>query len=167
MLKKYYNQIYEVVSTILIMILGVILHYVYEWSNNNKIVGIFSPIDESVWEHLKLLFFPMLLFTIFFYFFKGKEIPNYLCSKVIGIITAMIFTVIAFYTYSGILGRNYTFIDISLFFIAVILGQVVAYKKLKSEKKCNEQIALRILILIFILFVLFTFVKPRIGLFIS
>ena len=109
----------------------------------------------------------MLLFTIIFYFFKGNEIPNYLCSKVIGIITAMIFTVIAFYTYSGILGRNYAFIDISLFFIAVILGQVVAYKKLKSEKKCNEQIALRILILIFILFVLFTFVKPRIGLFIS
>ena len=166
MLKKYYNQIYEVVSTILIMILGVILHYVYEWSNNNKIVGIFSPIDESVWEHLKLLFFPMLLFTIIFYFSKGKDIPNYLCSKVIGIITAMIFTVIAFYTYSGVLGRNYTFIDISLFFIAVILGQVVAYKKLKLDKECNKQIAFGILILIFILFVIFTFVKPRIGLFI-
>ena len=165
MLKKNSILTYEIVSTIMIMILGVILHYVYDWSNNNTLVGIVSPIDESVWEHLKLLFFPMTLFTIIVYLMKGKDIPNYLCSKVLGIISSMIFTVIAFYTYSGILGSNYTFIDISLFFIAVIIGQVVAYRKIKAGGECNTQIAWRILVLVFMLFTIFTFVKPEIGLF--
>ena len=165
MLKKYSILTYEIVSTILVIILGVTLHYVYDWSNNNTLVGIFSPIDESIWEHLKLLFFPMTLLTIIVYLLKGKDIPNYLCSKILGIILSMIFTVIAFYTYSGILGRNYTFIDISLFFIAVLLGQAVAYRKIKAGSECNTQIAWRILVLVFMLFIIFTFVKPGIGLF--
>ena len=45
---------------IFISVLGVLLHFTYEWSGNNPIVGLFSATNESTWEHLKLLFFPML-----------------------------------------------------------------------------------------------------------
>lgn len=48
-----------------ISILGTLLHFTYEWSQNNAIVGLFSAVNESTWEHLKLLFFPMFFLTLF------------------------------------------------------------------------------------------------------
>ena len=156
---------YQIFSTIFVCILGTLLHFTYELSGGNSIIASFSAINESVWEHLKLLFFPMLLATIIGYFYIGKNVPNFLCSKTIGIITSMLFTVIFFYTYSGILGNNIAIIDISLFFVATILGEYVAYKLMNSTFKCNTKIAIFALILIGICFVTFTYSAPEWGIF--
>lgn len=155
----------EVISTIFIMISGVILHFVYEWSGNNILVGILTPINESVWEHLKLLFFPMLVTLIIGYFYEGKDYENYICAKTLGIISSMIFIVISFYTYSGIIGTNIDFINIALFFVAVLLGQYISYKNIFSNKSCNLKTATTFLIVVALLFVYFTFSPPNIGLF--
>ena len=165
MLNKRLILKYEIISTIIIMILGTLLHFTFNWSNNNILVGTFSPINESIWEHLKLLFFPMLLTTIIVFFYKGKFISNYLCAKVLGIIISISFIVVFFYTYTGIIGTNFTIVDIASFFIAVILGQYVAYKKMHSTIFCNNTIAIIILLVICLSFVLFTFFPPHIPLF--
>ena len=76
---------YEIISTIFICIIGTLLHFTYELSNNNIFVGFFSAVNESTWEHLKLIFFPMLISTIIgFLYFKNKY-KNYLCSKALGL----------------------------------------------------------------------------------
>ena len=116
---------YQIFSVVFSMILGVILHFTYNIFNGNLFVATFSAINESVWEHLKLVFFPMLLVTIIGYFYIGKDIPNFLCSKTIGINTSMLFIITFFYTYSGILGSNIAVIDIILFLISVILGEYI------------------------------------------
>ena len=84
--KKSFILKFEIISTIFIMIVGTLLHFTFGWSNNNPLVGTFSAVNESTWEHLKLLFFPMLISTIIGFSYKGKVIPNYLCAKVLGII---------------------------------------------------------------------------------
>lgn len=156
---------YQIFSTIFVCILGTLLHFTYELSGGNSIIASFSAINESVWEHLKLLFFPMLLTTIIGYFYIGKNVPNFLCSKNIGIVTAMLFTVIFFYTYSGILGKNIAIIDITLFFVATILGEYVAYRLMKSSFKCNNKIAIIVLVVIGICFIIFTYSAPKLGIF--
>lgn len=165
MLKKNNILILEIISTIFIMISGVLLHFTFEWSNKNALIGTFSPINESIWEHLKLLFFPMLITTIIVYFYAGKNISNYLCAKVQGIILAISFTIVFFYTYTGIIGTNFAIIDISSFFIAVALGQYVSYKKMQSASSCNNLIAIIILLVLYLCFLNFTFYPPHIGLF--
>ena len=115
---------YQIISIIFTFILGTLLHFTYQLSGENQVVAIFSAINESVWEHLKLLYFPMLLTTIIGYFYIGKSIPNFLCVKTIGIIVSMLFTVVFFYTYTGILGKNIAVIDISSFFIAVFIRRI-------------------------------------------
>ena len=45
---------FEIVSTIFIIVSGILLHFLYDWSNNNTLVGIFSAINESTREHLKI-----------------------------------------------------------------------------------------------------------------
>lgn len=156
---------FELISTIFIMILGVILHFTYEWSNNNIIVGLFSPVNESIWEHLKLLYFPMILTTIVGYVYDEKDHVNYICAKLAGIIISMIFTVVAFYTYSGILGKIIDLLNIILFLIAVILGQYTVLRQITLKKQCNKKRAIIILILIGVIFIVFTFNPPHINLF--
>ncbi len=46
-------------------VLGSLLHFVYEWTGENPLAALFSPVNESVFEHCKLLFFPALLYTLF------------------------------------------------------------------------------------------------------
>lgn len=165
MKKNKSNLIYEIISTIFVIVLGTLLHFMYKWSGNNMIVGIFSSINESVWEHLKLMFFPMLITIIIGYFYKGKDINNYLPSKVIGIIVMLSFTIIFYYTYSGIIGNNYAVIDIGTFFVAVLLGQYVSYKIMKIKFQGNNLISIIILVALLLCFVFFTFMPPSIALF--
>lgn len=165
MLKKTHILKLEITSTIFIMILGVLLHFTFEWSNNNVLVGTFSPVNESTWEHLKLVFFPMLITTILIYFYEGKNISNYLCAKVQGIILAMLFIIIFFYTYTGIIGTNFAIVDIGSFFIAVSLGQYVAYQKMQLTVSCNKIIPVIVLLVLCLCFFTFTFFPPHIGLF--
>lgn len=156
---------FEIVSSIFIIVAGTLLHFIFGWSNNNLLVGTFSPINESVWEHLKLLFFPMMISTIVGYFYKGKFISNYLCSKVLGIILSISFIVVFFYTYTGIIGIHVAVVDIISFFISVSLGQYVAYQKMKSTFSCNNLIPIIILLALYLSFLFFTFCPPHIALF--
>lgn len=156
---------FQILSTIFVCILGTLLHFTYKFFGENIFVASFSAINESVWEHLKLLFFPMLFTTIIGYFYIGKNVSNFLCSKTLGILAAMSFIIIFFYTYTGIIGKNIAFIDISSFFVAVILGEYLAYKLTTSNFKCNNIIAIIILTILLICFVLFTYFTPNIGVF--
>ena len=165
MQKKNSILIFEIISTIFVMVLGTLLHFTYKWSNNNMLVGIFSPINESIWEHLKLMFFPMLITIIIGYLYKGKDVDNYLSSKVIGTVVMISFTIVFYYTYSGILGTNYTGVDVSIFFIAVALGQYVSYKLMKTKFHGNNITATIILLVLLLCFVIFTFFPPNIALF--
>lgn len=153
---------FEIINTIFILVSGVLLHFTFEWSNNNVLIGIFSPVNESTWEHLKLVFFPMLITIFIGHFYFKNNFSNYLCSKVQGFILSALFMIISFYTYAGILGTNYSFINIIIFFISVILGQYYSLKKIISNSSCNNLI---FLIILLIFFIFFTFSPPRIGLF--
>ena len=58
-MKKISLRKFEIISTFFAIALGTLLHFTFEWSGNNPVVGIFSAVNESTWEHLKILFFPM------------------------------------------------------------------------------------------------------------
>lgn len=156
---------YQIISAIFVCILGTLLHFTYEFFGENTFVASFSAVNESVWEHLKLLFFPMLLTSIIGYFYVGKSFPNFLCSKTLGIIASMLFIIVFFYTYTGIIGKSVVFIDIASFFAAVILGEYLAYKLITSNFKCNNIVSIIILTIILICFVLFTYFTPTIEIF--
>lgn len=156
---------YQIVSCIFIAILGTLLHFTYEFFGENIFVAPFCAINESVWEHLKLLFFPMLLTTIFGYFYIGKNAPNFLCSKLFEIVLSMLFIIVFFYTYTGIMGKSIVFIDITSFFVAVILGEYLSYKLMIRDFRCNNLMAIFVLIIILICFMVFTYFPPNIEIF--
>lgn len=156
---------YQIFSVIFTFILGTLLHFTYNLSNQNPIVAVFSSVNESTWEHLKLIFFPTLLTIIIGYFYLEKSISNFVCSKTLGLLISICFTVVFFYTYTGILGKNIAFIDIASFFISVLIGEFISYVLIINNFKCKNSIAVIVLLILMILFIVFTFNPPKIGLF--
>lgn len=56
---------YELAGIIFIIAFGSVLHFTFEWSGRQVAVGVFSAVNESVWEHLKLGFWPAIAFALF------------------------------------------------------------------------------------------------------
>lgn len=156
---------FEIISTIFIAILGTLLHFTFELSNNNSIVGIFSAVNESTWEHLKLLFFPTLITILIGTTIFNNEYPNYLYTKTKGLIIGLLFIIIFFYTYTGIIGKNIAFLDISSFFVADIIIHFYTYKKIDTITNNYYLLSSLTLIILFISFIIFTFYPPHINLF--
>lgn len=158
----------ELIVTILELILGTLLHFIYEWSGNNVIISSFSAVNESVWEHLKLVFYPMLILGVIEYYFVKNIANNYIEAKAIGIFTAISFIVISFFTYTGIIGTNFFIIDILIFIISIILGEWTSYKLMKRKNESTIQtkiLAGGILIFLLSCFIIFTYVTPQVNLF--
>ena len=152
-------------SIIFTIVLGTILHFTYTWSNSNPVIGSFSAVNESTWEHLKLVFFPMLITIIIAYFYLEDDFKTYLCAKTVGIIVSMLFITIFFYTYTGIIGTNYAILNIGSFIFAVILAEYVTYLLIKSNFLCNKNFAVTLLLILVSFFTFFTYFPPQINYF--
>ncbi len=157
---------WEWIGFIFVLALGSLSHFFYEWSGENRIIGTFSAVNESTWEHLKLLFFPMLLFTIIEYFAIGKKYPNFIFAKAIGILSGLAAIIVFFYTYTGILGTNIMIVDILTFVIGVATAYIVSYRII-IKGICNEckGLGIFLILLMLVCFLLFTWFTPQIGLF--
>ena len=55
---------WQLAGFIFTAVLGVLLHFLYDWTNESLVVALFSAVNESTFEHMKLLFFPGVLQTI-------------------------------------------------------------------------------------------------------
>jgi hypothetical protein len=154
-----------------LIIVGSLMHFVYEWSGNSTIVGIFAPINESVWEHLKMAFWPMLIWWLVGYFLLSINnkisAEEWFVSCVIAELICLLVIVSFYYTYTGALGIESLILDIFSLFLGVAVGQCLAlhvYKYKKFNHYCLY-IAVTILIFMAITFIVFTFYPPHIPLF--
>lgn len=99
---------------------GSLLHFVYDWSGGNTIAAAFSAVNESTWEHMKLLFFPMFLFSLVQVCVMGRNYPNFLAARTVSILTGLLLIPVLFYTYTGILGYNLDWANIAVFILAAL-----------------------------------------------
>lgn len=163
-----YNKVkkWEIWGILWIIIVGSLLHFTYEWSGKSPIVGAFSAVNESVWEHLKLGYFPLLIFSIVEYWFIRNKVGNFFLAKTIGIVTMELFIVIVFYSYTWITKKPILFIDIGSFVVGAIICQLLSLRIMKSHiSKSADNIGLFLFIFIGCIFVLFTFYTPKFPIF--
>jgi len=159
--------LFELAGMVFIILLGSILHFTFEWSGNQAVVGVFSAVNESIWEHLKLGFWPAIVFSLIEFKCLKRETNNFLFAKTVGIYLIPIIIVAVFYSYTAILGESILVIDILSFIMAVVVGQLVSYKLLtgKTMSYNLDLISFIALILLGLAFVIFTFYPPQLGLF--
>ena len=145
---------------------GTLLHYLYDFSGKSIWAAPFSGVNESTWEHMKLLFFPLFGFALLQRFFF-RESDSFWCLKLRGTLLGLALIPILFYTYNGAIGKFPDWFNISIFFISaaiVFLWETRAY--FRDTIYCKSSIgSFLFLCLIGALFVLFTFYPPELPLF--
>lgn len=150
---------------ILVMITGSLSHFLYEFSNKNPITALIAPINESVWEHMKLLFFPFLIFSLAEYALQKPDASSFFESRLIGVWSGILFITLCFYGYSGIFGRTYTFLDILLFFLGVIAAFYVSAKHLRHAGNLAPVTIFLLWFASLLTFFIFTCFPPELPLF--
>jgi hypothetical protein len=159
--------IYEIVGTLFIVFLGSAFHFTYELSGKLAIVGAFSAVNESVWEHLKLAFWPSLIWLLIEYMPLKKLANNFLTAKTMGTYLMVAIIPILFYLYTSITGSSILAIDITTFIVAVVLGQFLSYNLFKKNQfsRIADKVALVMLVVLGISFTVFTFYPPHLPIF--
>ncbi len=154
------------IGLLTVWVVGVLWHFVYEWSGNNEIIGLIAPINESVWEHIKLLYFPMLFYTIFMAFRLEKSHPCILTSFITGNIIGSALIPSLFYLYTSVTGTHYLWADIALFFIAVAVAFFVGYRLTLSCKLADYELSIILLAAAFcLMFFVYTYFPPDFEIF--
>ena len=159
-------RIWQLVGFAVTSLFGTLLHFLYEWTNEAIWIAPFSGVNESTWEHMKLLFFPMYLYSLFASKNLKKTYPCISSSMAFGTLLGTFLIPVLFYTYSGILGFNIPIIDISTFYISVIISFFVVYKTTISCSLNTYKVLFDILLFIMaVLFIIFSVFPPDIALF--
>ena len=158
----------NVIAFFIISIIGTLSHFVYEWTGKPYLIGLFFPVNESTWEHLKLLFFPSLIYFAVMYFTLKEKPANYAPAAAVSLFSGMVSIVVMFYTYQGVLGRNIDFLNILTYFLGVIVTIYLMQRILKTQSFSSgiaNIISLFFLLLTAILFIFFSFNPPSLGIF--
>ena len=177
-------KLYLILGFLFTAVLGTIWHFLYDWTGRGAIAAFFFPVNESTWEHMKLIFFPTLLCTVFLAARFKEEYPclpgALLAGNLLGTLSipvtfytykgivgrSFLSIPVTFYTYKGIVGRSFLAADIAVFLAGVLIAFRTAWVLREAPAACQY----RNLIYFFtagfaVLFFVFAFFPPAIGLF--
>lgn len=149
------------------MILSVLLHFLYN-AFPNSITSIIAPVNESIWEHMKLIVTSSIIFSIYEYFIYNKKnikFNNFLLSYGIANILSIIVYLVIYVPLFDMFGHK-LYIAIGLLFLIFIFLQVVSYYIMNYKRiGYANQIGILLIIVIYFIFGYFTYQTPRINLF--
>ena len=145
---------------------GTLLHFLYDWLGGAVWIAPISGVNESTWEHMKLLFVPMFIFAILQSFFF-RDRADFWCVKLRGILLGITLIPVIFYTYNGVIGKSPDWFNIAIFFVSAAIAYIFETRRF-NEGGCvckNPKIPIALLCLLALLFVVFTFATPEIPIF--
>ncbi len=147
-------------------VMGVLLHFLYDWTGQSVLVAPFAAVNESIWEHMKLLYVPLVLFALVQGRFLTRNYPHFWCAKLWSTLAGVVAIPLLYYAYSGALGVTADWFNITIFYIAAAATFLLDTHLLHRGVPCRHPKGAAVLLLaLWGLFVVFTFWSPHIPLF--
>ena len=158
---------WELIGIAFISVLGSTFHFIFEASGNWPPVGIIAAVNESVFEHLKLTFWPTVIYAAATYKLIKNSAHNYFIAKAVALYTMPLTIVVLYYGYTTLTGLESVIIDILIFFVAVACGQLAGYGVLKIRPLPGwlTWSSLIFIVALAVIYGLFTFYPPHLPLF--
>ncbi len=163
------TALYHIMGIIWTLAAGFILHFTYEWFDRKKSVAWFSSINESIWEHTKLFFFPALLWSLIEFLTYGMILPGFWFAKAVSLVAGVFLIPLLYYGYTGLTEHKYLWADMGVYLLSVLISYGISYLLVKSQKVFAAlplQIAGLVLIALLVFgFVKFTYNAPNLPIF--
>jgi len=158
---------WQIAGFLFTSILGTFLHFLFDLTGGSAAAALISAVNESIWEHMKLVYYPMVLFALIEFRFLGKEVDNFWCVKLAGILLALALIPSVYYIYTGVLGISESWFNITIFFLAAAAAYRLETSLFRKEAACriSNRLAVALIILLSVVFTTFTFFTPQIPLF--
>ena len=153
---------WQISGFIFTAILGTFLHFLFDLTDRSSAAALFSAVNESIWEHMKLLYYPMLIFAVVES--RYVKATNFWCVKLIGTLIGLVLIPVLYYTYTGVFGINADWFNIAIFFIVAAIVFYLEAKLLGRFRGCRKTAAISLFLLIAAVFTIFTFMPPKIPL---
>lgn len=156
-----------IISIGLLFIIGSIFHFLYSLSQQQFLIGLISPINESIFEHTKMVVLPITLWWSIYYLLNKDNIYKnaWFTAALISLLIAIITIPLLFYFYTGAFAIESLAIDIAILFVAIMAGQLIALHYYNHGKGINYRIAIVLIILIITIFALLTIMPFRLPFF--
>lgn len=161
---------WELAGLFLTLIFGNLLHFVYDWTGRSDIVGAFAAVNESTWEHMKLLAVPWVIWSLAEAIGLRKGRQGVLMARALGLLAGLLVIPTVYYTYTGALGVSSMVADVVLFQAAVLLGAWVSWRIMASGRLAGPlwgALGLALLLGVWALFVWWTYVPPVLPIFVD
>ena len=158
--------LWQVIGFACVSLGGTLLHFLYEWTGESPVAALISAVNESTWEHMKLLFVPMVLFAwVQRLLFPEQEV--FWRVKTVGILCGLLLIPAIFYTANGGFGKTPDWMNISIFFVSAALAFLLEWWLFRLQMFAGKKswVPLVVLMGITALFVYFTFSPPHLPLF--
>ena len=156
----------SIFSLVFVLIIGTLNHFMYDWFPFT-IVGLFTPVNESIFEHLKLTFYPFLLTCIVRYFFLN--VKDYFLKVSLASVTGIL-TIPIIYYLINIFVTPPAIVNIIIFVIACILQEYVFYSLMNNiftDSPIGSKEGFIVIITVSLAFTVFTFIPPKLDLFLD
>lgn len=157
----------KLIGFLFVSVMGTFLHFFYEIAGGSIAAALISAVNESIWEHMKLVFYPMLLYSLVEIALVPEEKAVIRCSSLTGILLALVLIPVLYYTYTGILGISADWFNVTIFFLAAGGAYRLEYTLETRLQNCRISAAVwwGIILLIVGAFTAATFFPPHIPLF--
>ena len=111
-----------IISIIVISVVGTISHFSYDISRHNRVVGLFSAVNESTWEHIKIALTPTLSWSLIDGYIFGMN-ANYFFAKFTSLFVIIVLMPSLYYGHKAIIKKELFVLDIISFYIVIIVSQ--------------------------------------------
>lgn len=167
MLKRIKPETYTLIGILVLFVVGSLFHFLYSLTGECFIVGLFVPINESIFEHTKMVVLPIFIWWFIFYLFRKKDlfVNAWFTSALIAMISAIIVIPMLFYFYSQAFGIESLVIDILILLVSLAIGQILGLHYYRHGKGIEYHFAIVLMIVIIILFAFFTINPPAFPIF--
>ena len=154
----------KIIGAIVIFALTILFHFLYDWFPNT-IFSILFPVNESIWEHMKLLYSGIIAWGLIEYFILKKQNmkkDNYWYQLFLTAVTSIPLYLIIYLPLYTIFKEN-IFISIGLLILVIILEQIFSYYLLKNntKKETLNKVSIILIVLGYIVFTSLTYNPPK------
>lgn len=164
------NKLFKTLSIIGVPVIYAIasaLHFFYDLTNGSVLAILFSAVNESVWEHVKIFAVGFVIWSVIELLWAKPPFKKFIVAKTLSLYFLSLAIIVFFYSYTTIIGEPILAVDLISSAIFVALSQYITYRLTLSDNNIEEYfiVCIMLIMLYFVMFFSFTLFPPEIDLF--